>query len=97
MGNQEYGLIDNWLRHIKDIYDKHKDLLEAIPEVKKRVDALTELNVLTGVDNVCNTTIIQNAWAKGQSVEVHGWCYSLEDGGVLLEALLEELIFNRYI
>jgi len=68
------------LRNIKDVYDKHRTFLETIPKGKKRNDTLVELNVLNSVDNVCHTTIIQNAWAIGQKVEVHGWCYSLEDG-----------------
>jgi len=80
MGTEELGLIDNWLRHIKDTYEKHKDFIEKIPKGQKRFDAMVELNVLTAVQNICHNTILQNAWARGQQTEVHGWCYSIEDG-----------------
>jgi len=78
--NKQYGLIDNWLRHIKDLYHRNKTALEAIPPGKERSNLLVELNVAQSVDNVCHTTTVQNAWAKGQYLEIHGWVYSLEDG-----------------
>src|SRR5688572_25433086 len=73
------GLIDNWLRHVQDVKQKHADLLSRIPE-DSRHDRLCELNVIEQVINVCQTTIVENAWANGQEVAVHGWIYALEDG-----------------
>jgi carbonic anhydrase len=80
MTNKEYGLIDNWLRHIKDVYRIHADELIAIEDNQKRVDRLVELNVVENVNNLCKTTIVQNAWANGQELAVHGWVYSIETG-----------------
>ncbi|MBC3830089.1 carbonate dehydratase [Undibacterium amnicola] len=74
------GLADNWLRHVQDVHQKHEKYLgEVLPE-KERVDRLCELNVIEQVVNVCQTTIIQDAWERGQSVEVHGWVYGIQDG-----------------
>lgn len=74
------GLADNWLRHVQDVHQKHEKYLgEVLPE-KVRVDRLCELNVIEQVVNVCQTTIIQDAWERGQSVEVHGWVYGIQDG-----------------
>ncbi|MES2427284.1 MAG: carbonate dehydratase [Bacteroidota bacterium] len=80
MSNQEFGLIDNWLRHIKDVYRLYADELEAIEDESKRVDRLVELNVIENAYNLCKTSIVQNAWAKGQELSVHGWVYSLQTG-----------------
>jgi carbonic anhydrase len=80
MSNKEFGLIDNWLRHIKDVYRLHADELTAITDEQQRVDRLVELNVIENVYNLCKTSIVQNAWAKGQEVGVHGWVYSLKTG-----------------
>ncbi|WP_214071350.1 carbonate dehydratase [Mucilaginibacter sp. dw_454] len=80
MSNKEYGLIDNWLRHIKDVYRIHAEELTAIEDEQKRVDRLVELNVVENVYNLCKTSIVQNAWAKGQSLSVHGWVYSIKTG-----------------
>ncbi|KAJ3129915.1 hypothetical protein HK098_007669 [Nowakowskiella sp. JEL0407] len=80
MGHRQVGIIDNWLRHIKDIYDANVEKIEALPEGKPREDFLCELNVFNSVQNVVNTSIVQNAWARGQEIDVHGWCYQLEDG-----------------
>jgi carbonic anhydrase len=80
MSNKEFGLIDNWLRHIKDVYRIHADELVAIKDDQQRVDRLVELNVIENVYNLCKTTIVQNAWAKGQELAVHGWVYSIETG-----------------
>lgn len=80
MSNKEFGLIDNWLRHIKDVYRIHADELLAIKDEQQRVDRLVELNVIENVYNLCKTTIVQNAWAKGQELGVHGWVYSLKTG-----------------
>ncbi|MDB5155718.1 MAG: carbonate dehydratase [Mucilaginibacter sp.] len=80
MSNQEFGLIDNWLRHIKDVYRLYADELGSIEDEDKRVDRLVELNVIENAYNLCKTSIVQNAWAKGQPLAVHGWVYSLETG-----------------
>lgn len=79
-GSKQFGLIDNWLRNIKDIYTRHKDELDAINDLTARGDRLCELNVIEQVKNVCHTTIVQNAWAAGQNLSVHGLIYSIRDG-----------------
>ena len=73
------GLIDNWLRHVKDVRDKHMDELRQMPEAD-RVDRLCELNVMEQVVNVAQTTVVQDAWARGADVTIHGWIYRLQDG-----------------
>jgi carbonic anhydrase len=78
--NGNLGLIDNWLRHVQDVIQKHRRALDEISEEGKRADRLCELNVIEQVSNVCQTTIVQQAWARGQDLTVHGWIYSLEDG-----------------
>lgn len=80
MESEEHGLIDNWLRHIRDVYRFHSEELDAIDDFDQRKDRLCELNVIEQVANVCNTTIMRKAWGRGQSVAVHGWIYRLEDG-----------------
>ena len=77
---QPLGLIDNWLRHIRDVALWNRDELHAIGDFDTRVNRLAELNVEAQVANVCHTTIVQDAWARGQSVTIHGWIYSLADG-----------------
>lgn len=74
------GLIDNWLRHIKDVQHRCQNLLDELDDDQQRVDRLCEMNVISQVANVCHTTIVQNAWARGQALSVHGWIYSLRDG-----------------
>ncbi|MFA7420888.1 MAG: carbonate dehydratase [Melioribacteraceae bacterium] len=76
----EHGLIDNWLRHIKDVYRIHQSKIDVLDSTDKRSDKLCELNVFEQVANVCHTTIVQNAWKRGRDLTVHGWIYSLEDG-----------------
>lgn len=78
--NKEHGLIDNWLRHIKDIYRIHQNKFSNIVDEKSRIDLLCELNVIEQVANVCNTTIVQNAWKLKKELTVHGWIYSIENG-----------------
>jgi carbonic anhydrase len=73
------GLADNWLRHVKDVRDRHRHLLAMLPE-HGRVDALCELNVIEQVLNVAYTTVMQDAWSRGQSITLHGWIYGLQDG-----------------
>jgi carbonic anhydrase len=80
MQAQPLGLIDNWLRHIRDVHLWNREELNAIEDPNKRADRLAELNVESQVANVCHTTIIQDAWNRGQAVTVHGWIYSLHDG-----------------
>jgi carbonic anhydrase len=80
MSNNEFGLIDNWLRHIKDVYRLHADELDGISDYKDRENRLVELNVIENVYNLCKTSIVQNAWQKGQQLGVHGWVYSIETG-----------------
>ncbi|MCB0258188.1 MAG: carbonate dehydratase [Calditrichaeota bacterium] len=79
MGHNEHGLIDNWLRHIKDVYRFHQQELEALPD-DARFRRLCELNVVEQVANVCHTTTVQNAWKAGQELSVHGWIFAMEDG-----------------
>ena len=73
------GLADNWLRHIQDVRDRHRGLLDAIPE-HARHDALVELNVIEQVVNVAQSTVLRDAWSRGQSVTLHGWVYGVHDG-----------------
>lgn len=80
MENQPHGLIDNWLRHIKDIYRFHQTELDALQDKEARFRLLCEKNVIEQVTNVCNTSIVQKAWRAGKSLSVHGWMYSIEDG-----------------
>jgi carbonic anhydrase len=73
------GLADNWLRHVQDVRDRHRDVLELIPE-RGRANALCELNVIEQVVNVAQTTVLKDAWSRGQKVTLHGWVYGLHDG-----------------
>jgi len=77
--NQKFGLIDNWLRHVQDVMQKHARLLEATPK-KGQVARLCELNVVEQVFNVAQTTVVRGAWERGQELTVHGWIYGLSDG-----------------
>ena len=76
------GLIDNWLRHVRDVYDKHQELVLELPGRTDQADRLCELNVIEQVVNVCETTIVQDAWERGQDLTVHGWIYGLKDGKI---------------
>lgn len=82
MGTEEHGMIDNWLRHIKDVYRLHRDELDAIEGEHLRFDRMCELNVVEQVANVCQSSIVQNAWKIGQELHVHGWCYSIDNGHI---------------
>ena len=73
------GLADNWIRHVQDVRNDHQDWLDGLPEAQ-RVNALCELNVLEQARNACQTTVVQDAWARGQEVVVHGWVYGLHNG-----------------
>jgi len=76
------GLIDNWLRHVADVAQKHRDALAALDSESARHARLCELNVLEQAVNVCQTTIVQDAWQRGQDVSVHAWVYGLQDGQI---------------
>lgn len=80
MENRDHGLIDNWLRNIKDVYRLHQERVDMLEDEKERINLLCELNVIEQVANICHTSIVQNAWRKGQELAVHGWIYSIEDG-----------------
>jgi len=80
MEGKEHGLIDNWLRHIKDIYRYHHEKLDAEKDFRKRWNMLSELNIIEQVNNVCHTTIVQKAWTAGVELNVHGWIYDIESG-----------------
>jgi len=90
MSPRPLGLIDNWLRHIRDVHLWNREELAAIRDLDERANRLAELNVLAQVANVCHTTIVQDAWRRGQKLTVHGWIYALSDGllrdlGVVVE------------
>jgi carbonic anhydrase len=74
------GLIDNWLRHVQDVIQRHTLVLEGIEDESRRSDRLCELNVIEQVFNVGQTTVVETAWARGQELTLHGWVYSLENG-----------------
>ena len=76
---ERHGLVDNWIRHVQDVALKHEILLATLPE-EARLSALSALNVVEQVINMSQTTIVQDAWARGQPVSLHGWIYSIEDG-----------------
>ncbi|MBA3682488.1 MAG: carbonate dehydratase [Bacteroidetes bacterium] len=80
MGSGSFGLVDNWLRNIKDVYFKHRAELDAITDEDKRADRLTELNVIEQVRNLAKTKIVQAAWSQGKKIEIHGWVYGLNNG-----------------
>lgn len=82
MGNKQFGVIDNWLRHIKDVYRLHSHELDLISDSKARIDRLVELNVNEQVYNLCKTTIIQNAWKDRSDLEIHGWVIDISTGYV---------------
>jgi carbonic anhydrase len=80
LNDTRLGLIDNWLRHIQDIMHKHSALLDSFPDYESRLDKLCEINVIEQVVGVGETTIVQDAWERGQNLEVHGWIYTIADG-----------------
>ena len=80
MENLQFGLIDNWLRHVQDVLHEHEELLSSFKDADERLNRLCELNVIEQVLNVGRTTIVQGAWQRGQELVVHGWIYGLEDG-----------------
>lgn len=78
--NSRLGLIDNWLRHVQDVYRAHAGVLNVMSDVNEQWDELCELNVREQVEAVVRTTIVQDAWDRGQKLSVHGWIYRLQDG-----------------
>jgi len=80
MTNKHLGLIDNWIRHIKDVYRFHQDELNAIEDEGKRFNRFVELNVKEQVLDLAKTSIIQNAWEQKQKIHIHGWVYDIHDG-----------------
>jgi len=80
MGNKQFGLIDNWLRHIKDVYRYHQDELDAIDDEYERGRRFVEINVIEQVYDLCKTSIIQNSWERRKKPQVHGWVYDLNNG-----------------
>ncbi len=92
MQAQPLGLIDNWLRHVRDVHLWNREELSAIKDLDKRANRLAELNIEAQVANVCHTTIVQDAWRRKQPLTIHGWIYSLSDGllrdlGMCIEAI----------
>ncbi|MHB8899196.1 MAG: carbonate dehydratase [Thermoguttaceae bacterium] len=77
---ERLGLVDNWLRHVQDVRLKHESRLSALSDGEERYDRLCELNVVEQVVNVCQTTIVEDAWQRGQELAVHGWIYGVQDG-----------------
>ena len=82
MGNSSIGIIDNWIRHIKDVYRFHQEELDAITDEKSRFNKFVEINVKEQVMDLAKTSIVQNAWKNGQELSLHGWVYGLNDGYV---------------
>ncbi len=80
MTNKQFGLIDNWIRHIKDVYRFHNEELNSLKVEKERFDRFVELNVIEQVLDLAKTSIIQGAWKNGQQIHLHGWVYDIKDG-----------------
>lgn len=78
--DEKLGLIDNWLRHVNDVRLKHRAQLDALDDERQRHRRLCELNVVEQVANVCQTSVVRDAWARGQALAVHGWIYDISDG-----------------
>jgi len=78
--NNKLGLIDYWLRNIRDVYYNNEDLMNELDDPNERLNRLCELNVLQQVDNIARSNIVQNAWARGQELSIHGWIYDIHDG-----------------
>ncbi len=80
LGRDRLGLVENWLRHVQDVRNKYPDILSVLAEASAQADRLCELNVIEQVVNVCETSILRDAWERGQDVSVHGWIYGIADG-----------------
>ncbi|PWQ96107.1 carbonate dehydratase [Leucothrix pacifica] len=79
-GKERHGLVDNWLLHVRDVITKHSKALDQIDNESEKLDRICELNVIEQVENICSTTTMEDAWARGQDIKVHGLIYSLKDG-----------------
>ena len=82
LANRRVGLVDNWLRHVQDVHRKHAARFRSEAPLERQEDLLCELNVIEQVENVCQTTVVQDAWDRGRNLTVHGWIYRLQDGGL---------------
>ena len=80
MDNTQLGLVDNCIRNIRDVYRYHRQTLDDIDDTKQRQDKLCQLNILEQVANVCHTNAVQDAWKRGQNLNVHGWIFGISDG-----------------
>ena len=80
LGRDRLGLVENWLRHVQDVRNKHPDILSVLADAAAQADRLCELNVIEQVVNVCETSIVRDAWERGQDLCVHGWIYGIADG-----------------
>ena len=80
LNDNRIGLTDNWLRHVQDVRDRHETLLDALEDHSDRVDRLCELNAMQQVVSISQTSVLREAWERGQEVSIHGWCYRLDDG-----------------
>ncbi len=94
LGRDRLGLVENWLRHVQDVRNKYPDILSALAGAAAQADRLCELNVVEQVVNVCETSILRDAWERGQDLSVHGWVYGIADGllrdlGITVNALAE--------
>lgn len=90
LDGRTHGLVDNWLRHVKDVAAKHADALQALPDDAARAQRLSEFNAIEQAKNVCYTSIVQEAWARGQALTVRAWVYGVGDGR------LRDLRYNVY-
>ena len=89
MEHKQLGMLDYWVRNVRDVYFAQQETLDAIDDHSQRIDRLCELNVVQQVANVSHTNIVQNAWAQGQPLTIHGWIYSVKDG--LLRKLVDPI------
>jgi len=80
LAGERHGIVDNWLMHVRDTVKKYRKPLDEIESEKERIDRICELNVIEQVENICNTTVMEDAWSRGQEVTVHGLIYGLHDG-----------------
>jgi carbonic anhydrase len=80
MEDRPHGLIDNWLRNVRNAYFAHQREVDALPDKSQRVNRMCEINVVNQVYNVCSTTVVQEAWSAGQTLTVHGWIYGINNG-----------------
>lgn len=89
LGDRQFGLVDNWLRNIRDVYFNHRDKFAEQQSEQEKINLLCELNVAQQVANVTHTNIVQNAWDQGQELAIHGWIYDIHDG--LLKQIVESV------